>query len=325
MRTVGPDGNHCLPLPTPHRHFRVRLVDPPDRHPEVELVIDDDELCLGWSALAGSWYAVEGRRSLDQAGWTTLATVRTVGPDGNHCLPLPTPHRHFRVRLVEPPPVTEAPDPELLVEEDRICLRWTAEAGTRYVIEGKRTLDETSWTLIGDATPDTAQGEYCLDLPVDWRYLRVRPREEDAQPDHGLGARWQGDRICLLWTAQVGRSYAVMGRETLESEWIPVAQVRAQVVEMEHCLPPGTPYRYFRVEVGEVPSDVIHPSIRLENGQLCLDWDATPGAGYRIETTDSLDSGTWAEFRTVEAGAAIATECLPMVDAVRFYRVIALP
>jgi hypothetical protein len=62
--------------------------------------------------------------------------------------------------------------------------------------------------------------------------------------------------------------------------------------------------------------------IAIENGQVTLTWNATPGAEYRIEFREKLDAGEWREITSSVAQSLVGSTTVPMSGSSQgFYRV----
>ena len=323
----------CLPLDTPYRYFSIlRQPAPPEENDYIlpALWVSATEVCLSWPSRAGVRYLLEGRTSLSSEAWEPIARTTAAGPSVVHCLELPTGYRYFRASVAGP----EEPDPgdlqlELAVGEDTLCLRWNAEIGGSYVVEGRRSLVEAVWIPIATVLAGSDRPERCLPLPVPWRYLRVRPVERLEEEFPRLAMELEGEQLCLSWQAAGGRIYRIEGRGALgEEAWETIEDLswadapEGSLHPARHCLPREGSYRFYRVralpreDLPEVPA----LAARWQDGMLCLYWRAQEGESYAVMGRAALDE-PWIRVAEEQADRADMERCLEGDTPLRYFRI----
>ena len=324
----------CFPNTIPYQFFRVIYYEgeaPPQEGEflDTELVLSPETICVTWSAIPETTYTVQAKRSVDDLEWQTLAVLLADQTLMEHCVGRPTDFRLFRVGVgvIGVPPV-EVIDPELVVVDDVICLRWPAEAGQNYTIEGKLGLTDGSWTSIDVVRAEGGEGQYCLTLPTDFRFFRIRPGgvvpsvPEFIDPVLEVGL----NEICLTWISELGRSYVIQGRGQLsDTKWDDITTVVAQGVSERFCVGLPTPYRFFRVSVGDrvPPREIrfIDPMLDVGATDLCLSWVAEPSRRYTIQGRGQLADSGWVDVTTVVAQGISERICVELPTSYRFFRV----
>ena len=131
--------------------------------------------------------------------------------------------------------------------------------GQTYTIEGKNSLDDGSWLEINVVLAIGNDSEYCINLPTDFRFFRIRRGgelpvvPEFIDPTLSIGV----DDICLTWVAVVGRSDTIQGKASLvDLDWVDVDSVVAESVLGRYCVTLPTDLRFFRIQVGDL--SLIH-------------------------------------------------------------------
>ena len=312
---------YCLSRPTEFRQFRIAVGDErPVYRIEPELTVADGRLCLSWAAEPGYGYVVEGKRNLGEQNWSDIGSTAAISNAARYCLELPIDQRYFRIRRGLP--VVAGPiEPELTVADGRLCLSWAAEPGSGYVVEGKRNLAEASWSDIGSMTAASTDGRYCLELPTDHRYFRVRPDQSVVELPIEPLLTVVDDRLCLSWPAEIGKYYRVEGKRRLtDSAWSSIASTRTDTAPGEYCLELTTEFRHFRILRGSEPPGYPELQIEIDSDRICLEWLAERGRRYEIEAKSDLGS-PWTPVESVTFETPDASYCLPLRDGYRFFRV----
>ena len=327
----------CFDNTIPYQFFRIIYFEggePPAEGEflDTELTLSPTDICVNWEAFVGTTYTVQAKRSIDDIDWETLSIVEADQTAMKHCVLLPTDYRIFRVGVgvIGPPlpPVDEFIDPELALVDNQICLRWPSEIGQTYTIEGKNSLDDGSWLAISVLLADNNNSEYCVSLPTDYRFFRIRRGgelpvvPEFIDPTLSIGA----DDICLTWVAVVGRNYTIQGKQSLvDPEWVDVETLIAESVLGRYCVALPTDLRFFRIQVGDIVEstipDFIDPSVQLVDNELCVSWISIAGFDYAVEAKTDLDSASWTELVLVSATGAQSEHCLTLPTDFRFFRI----
>lgn len=240
--------------------------------------------------------------------------------------------------------VDEVVDSTPTIEDGRICITWTAIVGRTYRIEGRESLDSAEWVPVpgGQVIADEVTEKACFDIDaIDAAFFRVvllapvnPPVTDDVEVEDVLTSIENGE-ICLSWTAVVGRTYRIEGKETVASTtWTPVTggEVVADAVDESVCFPIDTVgARFFRVMlVGEGEPPVIEETVvdvistTVNGNQICLQVQTIEGALYRVESRSGLNDPWTEELLTADpASGQIVTICVPVADSgVSFYRVV---
>ena len=324
----------CFDNSIPYQVFRIIYfegVEPPGEGEflDTELVISPTDICVTWDAIVDTTYTVQAKRSIDDLLWDTLSIVVADQSEMQHCVLLPTDYRIFRVGVgVIGPPVDPFIDPELVLLDDQICLRWASLVGETYTIEGRNALDDSSWIAISVVLADSVNSEFCLGLPTDFRFFRIRRggelpvTPEFIDPMLDIGA----DDICLTWLADLGRRYTIQGRESLsDSVWVDVDSIVANMEMERFCLSLPTNFRFFRIGVGDIDTptipDFIDPAIRLTDTELCVSWMSLAGFDYAVEGKTDIEATTWTEIQLVSATSPNSEICLSLPTDFRFFRI----
>ena len=331
----------CLPNSFPHQFFRIIYFIGDEAPQEGDFVdtnlqLSPTEICVTWDAVVGTTYTVQAKRAIDDGGWDTLSVVEADLAAMDHCVALPTDYRIFRVGVGElgtPPPTDVIIDPELVVLNDQLCLRWPAVAGEVYTIEGKVQLTDGSWSEIDIVRSTTAEGEYCVALTTPFRFFQIRQGGElPSEPEFVEPVvRIEANQLCVSWVSMIGVEYVLEAKETLEGEsWSVVSSVVADRVSTEHCLDLPTNFRYFRVRsLGApvnppdpgTPTVYIEPGIQISETDLCLDWVAVAGTTYEVQGKRSVADTEWTSLGTVLADAPQGAFCLSLPTDFRFFRI----
>jgi hypothetical protein len=146
--------------------------------------------------------------------------------------------------------------------------------------------------------------------------------------------------ICVAWTAQAGTTYYVQGTvDIAPGSWSNLSTNVAAQTAMSVCFPKSVPFRFFRVAVASagtggnggsvtptpVAVELSQPTL-LPDGSLQLQWPATIGKVYRVESSADLVAPTWIALTNISATKSPMTFDAPKPSAgseVRFYRIIA--
>jgi subtilisin family serine protease/subtilisin-like proprotein convertase family protein len=324
----------CFDNTIPYQFFRIIYFEGDEPPAEGEfldtnLVLSPTDICVGWEAIVGTTYTVQAKRSLEDLDWETLTIVEADQSQMQHCVLLPTSYRIFRVGVgIIGQPVDEIIDPELVLVDNQVCLRWPSEVGQTYTIEGKNSLDDGSWLEINVVLAIGNDSEYCINLPTDFRFFRIRRGgelpvvPEFIDPTLSIGV----DDICLTWVAVVGRSDTIQGKASLvDLDWVDVDSVVAESVLGRYCVALPTDLRFFRIQVGELiePTipDFIDPVIQLADTELCVSWVSVAGFDYAVEGKSDLASEAWTEVALISATAARSEHCLALPTEFRFFRI----
>ncbi len=326
----------CFDNTIPYQFFRIIFFEgeePPAEGDFVDtgLVLSPTDICVTWDAIVDTTYTVQAKRSIDDLDWDTLSVVVADQTDMQHCVLLPTEYRIFRVGvgvLGTPLPVDEFIDPELVLIDDQLCLRWPSNVGENYTVEGRTSLDDASWVEITVLQAVGLESEYCVSLPTDFRFFRIRRGgdlptiPEFIDPMLDVGA----EDICLTWMADLGRRYTIQGRQTLTDDaWIDVEELVASQELERFCISLPTDLRFFRIQVGDLVEptipDFIDPRIRVSETDLCVSWDSIAGFDYAVEGKADLVSEAWTEIIVVSATGAVSEHCLALPTEFRFFRI----
>jgi hypothetical protein len=138
--------------------------------------------------------------------------------------------------------------------------------------------------------------------------------------------------LCLTWSSLPGVHYFIQGVTNLAPgmAWQTVVQdILANDVTTTYCVPLPSPYHYFRVGEGIIPT--IPPPVvgfsRTGGGWL-LQWTGPVSAQYQVQWKDSLSAASWtpvAGFITSTTGRFSflddGTLTAPLGPA-RFYRIV---
>lgn len=337
---------YCVDLPTDFRFFRVGVGDlssPEPTDPEFidpTLNIGDDEICVTWVAESGRSYTLQGRERLLGSEWADLESVVADGNLGQICVALPTSNRFFRVRVDvgEPPVAPQFIDPEVAVVGDELCVTWPSQAGFDYVIEGKVTIESSSWSEITVHSATTGLAQYCLTLPTEFRFFRVRfagPTSTDPLPDEPIafvepGVAVSGTDICLDWPSEVGRTYVVQGKRSVaDTVWTEVGIFLSEGQMGMFCIERPTDFRFFRIgllaeapaQPNPMPGRILDPAIAFVDSQICLSWDAVVGGRYAVQGRAELNSELWVTVSELVAAESSPSFCLDLLTDLRFFRV----
>jgi subtilisin-like proprotein convertase family protein/subtilisin family serine protease len=338
---------YCIDVNTPFRYFRIEPVDGPV--PPVPTTIDpvlalvDNQLCLTWVSEVNRNYTVQGKQTLSAGDWDDVASVLAAAESTVYCVAIDTPYQYFRIiagEQGEPPALGPFVDVALRLAGGQICLDWVSEAGRSYQIEGVVSLDASEWTVIETVTADAGATSYCIDLPSEYRFLRVRAGDNSEPPpvdgDVFIDAVLSlvDDQICLEWSSQAGDVFTIEARSgLLDVAWEEVEQVVAVGETTRFCADLPTVHRFFRVRVGGVvtPPDnqevvgFLDPTLALDNtGQLCLGWSSTPGSAYLVQGVEVLGSSDWKDIERVTADQVDTRYCLGLPTVYRSFRIAEL-
>jgi hypothetical protein len=350
LTAVAETTQYCIDLPTPYHYFRIvigDLVPPPIGGPFVDVILSvgDNEICLDWNSEAGRTYQIEGLVALEEGNWVVIDTMVANTGQSTYCLGLPTEFRFLRVRAgdVEPPVGPgEFIDAILQIENDQICLEWPSQAGETFTVEARGGLDDSMWTAIEQVQATQDQTRYCVQLPTNDRFFRIRVGGNDPQPpvDPAINAfidpviDFDQDRICLLWAALPGRDYVIQGISGIAGmDWQQVEVITANDANMQFCLTLPTAYQFFRigelaedsgVPVEPVVSAYIDPIMALGDNQICLSWSSMAGGSYQVQGTSDISVGNWFVLETLESNEESLTHCIDLPAEHAFYRIAVL-
>ncbi len=337
------DMEYCIGLPTDFRFFRVVAgrIEPEPTDPTFlvpDLVVADNELCLSWDSVLGQIYTVEGQEILGGV-WQTLQVVSATGLRTEHCVALPSNFRFFRVRVGGelPPPAPVFIDPEIQITDSDLCLVWVSEAGQDYVVEAKRSLTDGAWDELSVVSATGSRTEYCLSLPTDYRFFRIRVA--GASPPV-MGPRFvepsiavSATEICLDWPATPGQAYTIQGRRSIaDADWTDVETITVSGAQGNYCVPLPTDFRFFRIAVVDTPpapeppptGRVIDPRVGISGDQICLNWDAEVGGRYAIQAVTEIVDLDWMTVSEIVAAETSPTFCFDLTTDFRFFRIVEL-
>ncbi len=350
LTAIAETTQYCVDLPTPYRFFRIvigDLVTPPVGGPFVDVLlrVADDEICLDWNSEVGRSYQIEGLMSLNDGDWISIDTVVANADQTTYCIGLPTEFRFLRVRegAIEPPVEPgEFIDAILQIEDTEICLEWPSQPGQTFTVEARSGLQDAVWTSIEQVQATGDLTRYCVQLPTNFRFFRIRIGGDGPQPpvDRDITAfidpmiQFDQDRICILWSAVAGRDYVVQGSDSvLGNNWQQVEMVTANTADMQFCLSLPTNYQFFRIgELADLPgvpvepvvSDYIDPVMALGENQICLSWDAMEGISYQVQATSDVSSGAWFVLETLQSNGDHLSHCIDLPSEHVFYRIAVL-
>ena len=340
---------YCLDVNTPFRYFRVEPIDgpvtPAPTTIDPVLALVDNQLCLTWSSEVNRNYIVQGKETLATGTWDDVTTVLATADSTTYCVALDTPYQYFRIvagELGEPPVLGPYVDVTLRLGENQVCLDWVSEAGRSYQIEGSTSLDAADWSVVETVNASGDATSYCVDLPSEYQFLRVRAGDmvepppvvnEDVFIDAVLSL--QDNQICLEWPSQAGDVFTIEAKSGLQdAAWEEVQQVVATGNTTSYCVDLPTAYRFFRVRVGGdgvIPPDneevvgYTDPSLTLDgSGQLCLDWASTSGSLYIVQGVEVLGSSDWKDIERVTADQNSSQYCLSLPTVYRSFRIAEL-
>ncbi len=255
---------YCLPKPTAFRFFRIEVVAPPTAFIESVIEISATDLCIHWNSTAGVDYALEGKQSLVDKTWSSIALISATGERSEHCLKLPVALRFFRIREIELTPDGPAfVTPNITLKEMEICFEWPAETGQRFTIQGKESIAATEWSHVGSVSAIGMRGEFCLDRSTMFRFFRIQLErgETPMQPPNEIAGfvdsfiRIDDDELCVEWMLRAGVVYVLQGKEMVDTaEWTAIETVRATGEKASVCLLNTTVMRFFRVAILETVS-----------------------------------------------------------------------
>jgi subtilisin family serine protease/subtilisin-like proprotein convertase family protein len=158
------------------------------------------------------------------------------------------------------PPQPIVINPALVVTNNSLCLTFTSQIGTNYLVQGKSSLLDPAWTNVpgASATATSATTTLCLPLPTPFTFFRVVVGEGAPPPPPppiviNPSLLVTNDSLCLTFTSGVGARYFVEGKAgLLDPAWteVPGTRVTASSMNTTICIGLPTPYSFFRV-VGE--------------------------------------------------------------------------
>ena len=328
---------HCIFRPTVYQFFDVFVsadgpVEPIPGDPVEDLVIvvSDEAICLSWDAIVNQTYLVRGKVNIADPDWETIATVVAGAQAMSHCIDRPTQYQFFEVFVstggpVEPEPGEPVENLVIRYDDPDICLMWDSVEGAKYLVQGKVNITDATWSLVAEVIGAAGTTEYCIDrATTTYRFFNVVTSGSTTEPEptvevDDVVVRIQDNQICLLWTAEIGRTYVIEGKETVtEAGWQVHQEVVASATDMQVCIDPAsTDLSFFRVlRKGTDPEPeervVINPTdTRIEGGELCLYWDAEVGRTYRIEGKTSI-------FDTNEEWTVVAADIVADSAQMRF-------
>ena len=279
--------------------------------------------CFNWDSIPGLRYRIEGKvfpedpwdgiekvladSESEQTSWCPSDSVRAK-------------YNFFRaVEAEEPPELVLGPvkerEEDLRVEIElsgmEVCLRWDAELGETYTVEGKERLTEEEWTQIEVVSADDEKEEFCMEMPTkEYHFFRIqRGGEPLPQPPSEIiefvsldsgDVKFNADlELCISWASQSGIRYLLQGTENLAgAEWEDIETILANKELTSHCLAIDIPnMRFFRVAIlGMAP--ITQPRVTLqaellENGGVALTWKAEPNRRFQVEFTDEIPPKNW--------------------------------
>jgi subtilisin-like proprotein convertase family protein len=313
---------HCFESTTPYRFFRVEQtessVEPILPSIEPALALLNGQLCISWDTEPNRAYVVQGREGLDQEDWVDLDTLVATSVSSDYCIELTSPYRFFRIlvgALQEPTTGESFVEASLLLDGNQVCIQWNAESGRSYHIDGIPSLNTPIWNEIATVLASGKQAAYCLDLPTENRFFRVRMGMETTQPSPEPSITGyidpklvlSNDQVCLTWEPQGASLYQVQGLEDLKNpDWEVLDTLSSSNEPLSYCLDLQGLHRLYRIAV--IKSDtqiedgagVRHNTlasieidhVALDAGQVKLQWMAEPGSVCLISYADSL-LGPW--------------------------------
>jgi hypothetical protein len=180
--------SYCFPKTTPYHFFQILQVagatnQPPPTTGTIitpELNISTNGVCLSWPSQVGTNYIVEAKVSITETNWTDVTNLVATAKSSSYCFPKTTPYRFFQILEVagatnQPPPTTGAViNPDLNITTNRLCLSWSSAVGANYVLEGKRTVVDATWTnLSGTISATNTVTTFCLARPTPYHFFQV--------------------------------------------------------------------------------------------------------------------------------------------------------
>jgi subtilisin-like proprotein convertase family protein len=358
----------CLPTNTPYQFFQViengggTTPPPPATNgtPVVaELTVSSNGLCLSWASQIGTNYFIEAKKTITDPTWTNLVgPITATATLTSHCLPTNTPYQFFQVIEngggVTPPPSTNGTpvNAELAISTNGICLSWASLVGTNYIVEGKLTIVDPSWTNV--AGPITATGPntiYCLPKGTPYQFFEVLqvggtggtgtnsppPTTNTTSVLASVAVSTNG--ACLTWPSLIGTNYFIDAKLTItDPQWTNIAgPITAVAATTTHCLPTNTPYRFFVVTAaggastggtggGSTNGPTLLSPIILTGGGLELSWVAQIGTTYEVDFTTNLTPVIhWTKltnFTATSTSATFTDGSLATNHTAHFYRVL---
>ena len=310
------------------------------------------ELCLTWDSLIDSQYQVEAKSAIE-VGWQAISPAFTATEsESGFCLDLPTDLQFFRIvqfptALPPSPPASGFIDPELVVSETDLCLRWESTLGANYVVQAKADIEETEWTQITAEIPGTgATAEHCVTFPTPFSFFQiaivggdVQPPEPPPPPPPASGfvdpeVVLSETDVCLQWASDLGVNYVVEAKAEIgEIEWTRITGlIPGTGATAEHCEAKTSPYRFFRIAIvgGEVEpppppppaSGFIDPEVVLGETDVCLQWASDLGVNYVVEAKAEIGEIEWTRITGLIPGTgATAEHCEARTSPYRFFRI----
>jgi len=182
---------------------------------------------------------------------------------------------------------------------------------------------------------DGLMASYCLDLPSEFRFLRVRAGDM-VNPPVGEGTfidavlSLDNNQICLEWPSKAGDVFTVEASSGLDgANWNAIQQVTATGDLTRYCVDLPTPYRLFRVRIGgsdpgptdQVVTGYVDTVIIFDQDRICLQWNAVVGRDYLIQGVDSVGSEAWQNVEKITADAESMQFCLTLPTPYQVFRI----
>ncbi len=259
-----------------------------------------------------------------------------ISVEENDDIRRPASERNYTIRVdlegVDPGGGVEIITPEISIEGTDICLTWDAEIGTRYRLEGLKSVAADDWQSITTIVADETKEKYCLeDKDLDFVLFRVAklPPPTTGDPDVPIqvsGISVKGDsEVCLSWQTKVDRTYLVERRDTLLGDWRQFgSRIMGTGEIIEFCIPVDEEVlSFFRVlestggNSGIPPTEVSEVTVVTKDNEICLQWQ--PEAGFKYDIELSADFGqTWTTVKSdySVSGDEIAEYCHVVTEGV---------
>jgi len=102
---------------------------------------------------------------------------------------------------------------------NNFCLEWDSLDGAHYVVQGKASLGDPSWTDVSPTITATgATTTYCVPLPSPYNYFRVIEGEATVSPPPKISnLSFNGTGFVLQWTASASQQFQVQWTTNLAS------------------------------------------------------------------------------------------------------------
>lgn len=287
-------------------------------------------LTLVWASEIDAVYAIQGTYNAfeNPVKWEVFDQVTATETVTRYQLTreLMEQYVFFSVKLVSKPDRPTAENITTYVNynalEETLNISWTAKLGSTYIVEGKKSSEDTDWTALQTQVNQAALPVYSRPFGSEYELIRVTP-EGGVTPDciHTV-ASYDSDsgEIVLRWNAVIGSEYIVKGWTNLgDLSGKDLVQIVAETEECVYRLKPAenADCTWFSIGTSGTSEEIdLRQKIDSETMEVVLRWNAVIGNKYRISASKD---GVLNEIDTIIADSVNEEYKVSLTEGSHFY------